>query len=411
MKPERRLVLISHRPLTSGGTMRWRQFAEELPQFGWTVIPVTPPPSLTGDQASSDPRVARWSEERARITGRIGDWARPAVGRLGFQPEAFPPNLLWSISGRRAVVHAMRRHRPHAVVATSPPPAALFAAILALDSTPPLVADLRDPWAGNPYYDNGGRLLTRLEHRALARARSIVAVTEPMLEQLRDRHPDLSDRMRLLPNGYHPRLLAMRSPDPPDWSRRKATLIYTGTLYGERSLADLVSALGRPELAHRARLEIVGNVNPTTEQAIASAPPELEVSVTPPQAWEATMARVRAADIAVVVQPASTGDAIAWPAKTFEALALGKPILSVTSGGAVEGLLTTLGQDAGCARVGDVESITSALGRLLASPPPPLAVERIEGWNRHRVANDYAALLHELVSSDAQSESSGRLIR
>jgi hypothetical protein len=83
----------------------------------------------------------------------------------------------------------------------------------------------------------------------------------------------------------------------------------------------------------------------------------------------------------------------------------------VTSGGAVEGLLTTLGQDAGCARVGDVESITSALGRLLASPPPPLAVERIEGWNRHRVANDYAALLHELVSSDAQSESSGRLIR
>jgi glycosyltransferase involved in cell wall biosynthesis len=84
--------------------------------------------------------------------------------------------------------------------------------------------------------------------------------------------------------------------------------------------------------------------------------------------------------------------------KTFEALALGKPVLSVTSGGAVETLLGELGVAAGCARLGDPDSVAAAVQRLLEAPPAPVPPERLARWDRHAVARAYATLLDELAA-------------
>ena len=126
---DRRLLLVSHRPLEAGGTTRWRHLARSLPEHGWSVHAVAAPVGTTGDRSSSDERVARRSELRARTMERVGALARPVANRaLGVQPEAFPPSTLWSFTGRSAIRRAIAEHRPDVIVATSPPPAALFAA-------------------------------------------------------------------------------------------------------------------------------------------------------------------------------------------------------------------------------------------------------------------------------------------
>ena len=118
----------------------------------------------------------------------------------------------------------------------------------------------------------------------------------------------------------------------------------------------------------------------------------------PPQSWDATMDRVVAADVVAVIYPRSMGDEYSLPVKLHEALALGKPVLSITAGGASEALLRELGQDHALARHGDAASVGDALERLLAGPPPaPVEPSRIARFDRARVAAGYADLLGELV--------------
>jgi glycosyltransferase involved in cell wall biosynthesis len=401
--PARRLLLVSHRPLEAGGTTRWRHLATALPEHGWTVHAVTAPAGTTGDVASADARVARRSQLRARVMDRVGALARPtANGLFGVQPEAFPPNTAWSFSGRAPIRAALEAQRPDVIVATSPPPAALFAAAATAGGMP-FVADLRDPWAGSPFYDAGGSLLTRLERRVLRRADAIVAVTAPMLAELRERHPSLASRMQLVPNGFAPELLADRPVAAPDWSGRPVTLIHPGALYGGRTVADLICAMGEPDLRDHVRLQLLGSVDAESTAAIAST--GAPVDVLAPTDWERAIAYIRAADVVVVAQPSELGDAIAWPVKTFEALALGKPVLAITGGGAVEQLLTRLGRPQGCARHGDPASIAEALRRLLADPPAPVPTAELAPWNRSAIAADYASLLDSLVARRTRATS------
>ena len=140
--------------------------------------------------------------------------------------------------------------------ATAPPPSALFAALAARDGGVPLVAEMRDLWAGNPYFDAGGTLLTRIEKRAFARAGAVVTVTESCASRMLDLHPEIAPRLEVLPNGFDPVLLELR--DRPRESGERATLVHAGTLYGDRSAVTLLRALSRPELAARTRLVLVG---------------------------------------------------------------------------------------------------------------------------------------------------------
>jgi len=397
----RRLLLVSHRPLAYGGVgaTRWGFFLRAMPDLGWDVETVTARTNPTADEMSSHPRVAWLSALRARVMGTVGKAIRPAFRRtLGAQPEAFPPNTLWSFTGRRPIRRAIETFGPDVIVATAPPPSALFASVAAARGTSiPVVADMRDLWAGSPYYDAGGTLLTQIERRTFAASAAVVVMTDPSLSELRARHPELAERMQVLPNGFDPAILALRDTAP---ARRggKMTLIHPGALYGERSVDVLVQALSRFGLRERVRLELVGNMNASSLAAVRAAPSELEIDAIPPLPWQETIRRMAEADAVVMIFPPQLGDVSAWPVKMFEGLALGKPILSLTGGGAGETLLQVLGAGQACAQWDDVDSVAAATQRLLDNPPAPLNPAKLARFDRSAVAGAYVALLERVVA-------------
>jgi glycosyltransferase involved in cell wall biosynthesis len=390
----KRLLLVTQRPLEygGGGSVRWQYLRDALPRHGWEIEEVSARPNPTANAASTDPRAARLAEARAKVMGAVGAATRPAYRRLGIQPEAFPPNALWAVTGRSAVRRARDRVRPDVVWATCPPPSALFAATAAGDAVP-LVAEMRDLWAGNPYFDAGGTLLTRIETRAFARAAAIVTVTQSCADRMLELHPEIAPRLEILPNGFDPDLLALRRRTTS--SSPRATLVHAGTLYGDRSAVTLMRALSRPELAERTRLVLVGAVDPLTRAALPHA--RCEVVVEPPVPWRDAVERVRDADVAVVINSPGTGGDMAAPSKLYEALALGTPVLALTNPGTeTERLLQRLGHDAGCAPPGDEDAIAHAVSRLLAAPPPPVDPAALAPFNRATIAERLAALLNRV---------------
>lgn len=353
---------------------------------------------------STDPRRAALAQKRARVMHAARRGLEPLTWALGVQPEALAPNNLWALTGRRSVRSAIERERPDVVLATAPPPSAIFAG--AAGDGVPLVVELRDLWAGNPYFDRGGSVLPTLQRRVLRRAAAIVTVTEGCRETLVRLHPELSSRIHILPNGFDPVLLERRNRARPV-PQRRATLIHAGALYGDRTAETLLSALGRPELAGRVRLELLGALDPRTRRAADSAS-SVDLVIQPPVSWEEATTRMAAADIVVVINAPGTGGDMAIPSKLYEALALGRPVLALAQpGGDAARLLERLGQAEGLAPSDDPTAIAAAVERLLAEPPEPVPPEELTEFDRDRIAVRYAALLDDVATPSSSATSSG----
>jgi glycosyltransferase involved in cell wall biosynthesis len=184
-------------------------------------------------------------------------------------------------------------------------------------------------------------------------------------------------------------------------------LIHAGSLYGERTAEPLLAALSTDGLRERVRLQLVGVVDPRTRSLLTTLE-GLDVSVEQPVGWEEAIERVRAADIAVVINAPGTGGDMALPGKLFEALALGRPVLALTRPASDSArLLGRLGQDAGVAPPDDAPAIAVAIARLLDDPPAAVPAEALAEFDRDRVAARYAELLEELASRSSSESSSG----
>jgi glycosyltransferase involved in cell wall biosynthesis len=322
------------------------------------------------------------AQGRARVMETAGRVSDPLFRLAGLRPEALPLSMLWIPRGVREIRGRLEGGSYDTVLATAPPFAALVAAARAAGDVP-LVVELRDLWAGNPAFDRGGPILRRAEARVVARASAVIAVTPEAAADLRRRHP--SARVEEIPNGFEPALIAMRR------APSGTTIVHSGTLTKDRPLAPLLRLL-RPPL----RLVLHGYIAPEIHKEIQQSGAQVEL--VPPSGWEDAVRRIADADVALVTQSRAAGDATAVAAKVYEYLALGKPVLCISHGGATEALLRRLGADELCARLDDPASIDAALERIGSGDlPPPVLRERLAEYERPGLAARLADLLENLI--------------
>lgn len=398
-----RLLLVTHRPLPQEGgpTARWRAFLRHLPEHGWDVDVVSAPPRASGIEFVSDEGSARKVAARARLMGSLGRVAEPVFRTAGLRPEAIPLSMLWLVNGTRAVRARLRDARPDVVLATAPPAVAMFVAARALPKGgPPLVLELRDLWAGNPFYEARPGALDRLEHRVVTRAARVVVMSPEAASDVKARHPDAAARVVSIPNGFEPMLLERRGPDRR--SRESLTLLHSGTLIGTRPLAPLLNVLARDAYRGRVKLVLHGYLSPESREEVEAAKSIVGVEIVPPSSWEDAIDRMRRADVCLVTQSDAVGDQTAVASKVFEYLALGKPVLATTDGGATEALLRRLGVDGLVARLDDASSIAAALDRALDDElPKPVPPAELRPYDRRLLAGEMARLLNAVVREGA----------
>jgi glycosyltransferase involved in cell wall biosynthesis len=394
----RRLLLVTHRSIDQPGgpAARWRAFVRYLPEHGWEVdvLSATAHASASEYDAGNSRAVAA----RARVMAHVGKLSEPAFRLAGLRPDAVPLSMAWIPRGALLVRRRIERSLPDVVLATGPPIAGLIAARAGVPARVPLVVEFRDLWAGNPAFDDGGRTLSRIEAWLLRDARRVVACTPEAVSDLRVRHPSLGARAVEIANGFDPAIVSIVAITKAH-NGQPFTLLHSGTLTPARPLAPLIHALDDPRVAGDFRLVLHGYLTPGSRAEVerASRETRVPIEVLRPSPWQEAVARIAGADAGLITQARAAGDETAVASKIYEYLALGKPVLCVTDGGASEALLQRLGGDDLCARLDAPETIVAALRRLRDGALRAPLLDRVQRYSRRTLAGRMAALLEEVV--------------
>jgi hypothetical protein len=291
--------------------------------------------------------------------------------------------------------------RPDVIFATCPPVTTLLAAsLLARRHGIPWVAEYRDLWVDHPYYEASPprRLVDRLFERAmLAGVAGVITVTEGWVKLLSRR---LAVPVRLALNGFDPADFPETSGEPAPG--RPLTLLYAGTLYGDkRDPSPLLAALARLGVGPE-RIRMMFHVDET--EAIRRRAEAMGVGHLVQAGGliprDEVLAKLQQADILVLLRWPDPREDTVIPGKFFEYVGAGRPILAVgRPSGEVADFIR---QDGLGLASDDPAAIADWLGKALAvrqggGAVAPLAAPVRAGYERGSQFARVAALLQEVA--------------
>jgi glycosyltransferase involved in cell wall biosynthesis len=297
-----------------------------------------------------------------------------------------------------------RERRFDCVLTTSPPPSTHLVGLALRRRGIPWIAELRDGWTFEPPHAAWPLGVQQaadraLERHALSRADVVVAVTRPIVDDLRER---LDLDAQLITNGFDPEDLPPEPNEPdPLLATDRHSLVHTGRLsLSGRSLRPLLDGLrlardGDPEVAKGLELVFAGSAT-EDERALLEAP-DLADAVRFLGWLERTRALElqRAADTLLVVTSTGSQRSIAT-GKLYEYLAAGRPILVL--GDQTEAARIVSEAGAGfAAPAGDPQAIASALRRLVTEPPAPTEPERVRQYEYPALVDRLAAFIDRVA--------------
>jgi glycosyltransferase involved in cell wall biosynthesis len=365
------------------------------------------PADLTGLPA----KLARWTE---RPAPRAAWWADAAVATARQLPGRFDvilANLL-------------------------PFETATAAARLSRELGIPWVADLDDPWALDEMRVAPTAVNYRIDrarmHRGLRTAAALVMSCPEAAVRVRATFPDLADRViEPVAHGFNRDDYAGPAPVRDDAAFR---IVHTGSLHTQlgrdhraterkrrllggtsldvdiltRSILYLLEALdrlaaGRPDLAGRIELHLVGHLTPA-DRALADRDPRIHAYGHLPH--PETVAVARSADLLFLPMhdlPPGVRAGIV-PCKTYEYLAAERPVLAAVPDGDCRDLLAQFDR-AQLVRPADVAGMAAAIAaRMDAGPPPAVPDQGLDGprlapYERRAMTERIAAVLDGVVGA------------
>jgi glycosyltransferase involved in cell wall biosynthesis len=447
----KQVLLVSYHfpPDASVGGFRCQKFAKYLPAHGWTPQVLTVRERYHPLQDAGRLRdIARVEIHRTRMLpspltvllgarnallralGR-GDLLdrrlaanarmtfdqrdRPTEGlaarlrRLVLSTGRMPDNQVGWVGPAVLTALRLRRRRSIRAVFTSGPPhsAHLVGLWLKRLSGIAWVADLRDPWVDSPQVPAGlrsglsDRLEARMERAVIRAADHVVLLTDHLRDSLRQRYPEEpAEKFVTITNGFDGQDFAALPPIAPE---PVFTVVHAGTLYYRRSPQALIAALGALVASGRiprADIQVVfaGEIADGHDIAglAASGPLAGVVRITGSLPHAEALAWMRRADLLCLF---AQGQMEQIPAKAFEYLAAGAPILAVTGEGATSDLIVKAG---GTAVPDEAWAIEEAVhqhylryraGFRPAALASPWTREEIGHLDRQRLAGRLAAVL------------------
>jgi glycosyltransferase involved in cell wall biosynthesis len=410
--PARRVLMVAfHYPpcFGSSGVHRTLKFSRYLPSHGWQPIVLTVRPEA---YQQTTPHQLGEIPDRVRVVRAPALDARRHLAIRGRSIGVMSlPDQWWSwwLTAVPIGLRLIRKYRPSVLWSTYPIATAhLIALTLHRLSGLPWMAEFRDPMTEDDYPPHRltRRIYRSIEKRTARDADRLVFTARSAREMYLERYPDLEpERCLVITNGY----------DEVDFTHLRPTtvprvyplrLVHSGVVYPEerdpgpffRALARLKGEGRVTARTLRVDLRAAGS-EPYFRGLAKGLGIEDLVHLLPPLAYRESLQDSADATALLVLQGASCNHQI--PAKAYEYLRLGKPILALTP---AEGDTAALLAECGGSTLVDLHDedaihdalppfLDSLLANTHASPDPARACR----YARHTQAAELAACLAALA--------------
>jgi len=436
------LVIASAFPPAGGsGVQRTAKFVKYLPDCGWTPVVWTcdhhsglPTDATLLEDLPDDLEIHRhnsgWNgltptlmESLGRCAGRAGllgaaarrlDWRLRARQTRSSHPDG---SIGWANASLRPILDLIARDSIDAIYSTFSPASNHLLALRVQEATGlPWIADFRDLWTDDYRYQPATPAMRavdrRLEQEVLEAADVVIGVSPNQTAILASHVPQQRNKFATITNGF----------DPTDFDRdedvaesscddQRFVLAHVGRFDRWRTPEVWFDGLSRfAAILGGARdtfeLRIVGHVDRRTSTRLDQTGVHW---VAVGEVWhnEAICEMRHAGALLLNVPDGPNADSVI-PAKLFEYLAAGRPILVVgPEDGVAEGIVQSHG--AGLTVNFDADDIAFALDRLYSArrngkPTITAMPAHIERFNRITLTRHLAALLDDLVCPVERSD-------
>jgi hypothetical protein len=331
----------------SSGIQRTLRFVQHLPSLGWQPLVLTTHPRAyerTSEDLLADvPCGTVVRRAFALDTARHLQFAGRYLGWMA-RPDRW---ISWKFEGVREGLKLIAEFKPDVIWSTYPIATAhVIASALHRKTGIPWIADFRDPLVQDDFpSDWRTRKINRhIEADAAAQARYCVFTAPGAASICRQRYPDEASHMVVLENGYDEESFSLLPPAP--WLSRQPDravaaglhpmlILHSGIVYrSERDPSQLFMALGRLKREgtlgpDELRIRFRASVNDDLLQDLANTHgAEDFIELCPAIPYREALAEMMTADALLVMQAGNCNAQI--PAKLYEYLRAGKPILGLT---------------------------------------------------------------------------------
>lgn len=436
-----KILVVTHcfAPQGVSGALRMLRFCRYLPSYGIHPIVLTVQARFYAELDDTCPPLDGFQIERTVMQGTPLDWYRHWKRRrspVGSTPEAAAPRPVpigerfwfrqvvavlqapdphwgWYRPAVRAAKKLLARESVSAILSSGPPwTSHLVAKRLSRRYRLPWLADFRDPWGQNPGQADLPRwrqALNRwLEARCIRQANLVLCNTDRMRDSFVRQYVGCPpEKFVVLTNGFDDPVISHRDNRP---KKDRRLLLHLGSLYVGRRIDTFCEAVS--DLIREGKLQpgsfyvlFLGDQDPSLIAAAEQRTPELVRNGTivfrKRVGWHEAQEKLWEADVLLLFQGSLTMEV---PAKIFEYLSTGKPILSMVKEGALSELvrLTSAGE---CADPDDPSDIAQKLQHVLEQPPrDPLQAQQelYDRFHYRSLTSRLAGLIRHMIGDTSE---------
>ena len=406
------LMIAYHFPPLHGssGIQRTLKFSKYLPEFGWEPVILGAHPRAF--PATSDALTAEIPEGTKVVRACAFDTARHlSIAGKYPMPLALPDRWAsWWLAAVPAGMKLIRECKPDLIWSTYPIATAhLIGLTLNRLTGIPWVADFRDPMTDVNYPPEKARrdVYRWIERKVMENCARAVFTTPGAVRVHRTRYPEIREgKIVEIGNGYDEENFASLSVPQPD-RKRQIVMLHSGIVYSaERDPTQFFAAISELSRSERIKPEDLKIVLRATQNdshigaLISSFGIGEFVEIAPPIPYREALSEMLAADALLILQASNCNQQI--PAKLYEYLRAGKPILALTDpAGDTASALMNAGIDTIVpldSKEAIISGLTEFMSKVRSGTAPAASYEKALSHSRKSGTKKLAGLFDEILN-------------